>query len=296
MFAKLVAPATLILCGCATANMEDATPEIGQDAFLEACNPWDEWSKPAPPFKVYGNTYYVGTCGLAAILITGEEGHVLIDGASYDGGPLVEASIAKLGFRIENVKILLHSHEHYDHVGGLAYIQRRSGAQMIASAGAFKALQTGETQPDDPQYGMHDPFEPLSVAFAIGSYNPVTLGNTTLMPIETPGHTAGALTWSWWSCEQSNCKTLVYADSLSPISNDEYRFGDIPLVVDFYRAGLAELAELPCDMLLTPHPSSSQMIKRIEAAGLESGMNCPEYAKSIEARLDKRLADEASKE
>lgn len=296
MFARAVAPAALILTGCATASTENAAPEFVQEAFLETCKPWDEWSKPAPPFRIYGNTYYVGTCGIAAILITGDEGHVLIDGGPSDGGPLVEASIEELGFQIEDVKILLHSHEHTDHVGGLAYIQRRSGAQMIASKGAVRALQTGETQADDPQHGMFDPFEPVDVAFAIGSYNPVTLGKTTMMPIETPGHTAGALTWFWWSCEQSDCKTLVYADSLSPISNDQYRFGVVPLVVEFYRAGLAELAQLPCDMLFTPHPSSSQMIRRMKAGGLESGMTCREYAQSIEERLDKRLADEASEE
>jgi len=295
MFARTFAIASLALASCATAKTEEPPAQTGQQAFLDTCEDWDEWGKAAPPFNIYGNTYYVGTCGIAAILITGNEGHVLIDGASRDGGPLVEASIAKLGFRIEDVKILLHSHEHFDHVGGLAYLQRRSGAQMIAANAAVQGLTTGMTQPGDPQFGTHDPFEPVSVTFAIGSYNPVSLGKVTLMPLETPGHTAGALTWSWWSCEKTDCKTLVYADSLSPVSSDSYRFSDNPEVVSGYRKGLTSLAELPCDMLLTPHPSSSQMIERMATGGLAGGMNCREYAQSIEARLKKRLAEEAGK-
>jgi metallo-beta-lactamase class B len=295
MFARIAAAGALALTAYVTASADKIKPQIAQQAFLDKCEDWDDWSKPAPPFKIYGDTYYVGTCGISAILITTREGHILIDGASRDGGPLVEASIAKLGFRIEDVKILLNSHEHFDHVGGLAYLQRRSGAQMIAANAAVQGLTTGETQPGDPQFGTHDPFEPVTVTFAIGSYNPVSLGKVTLMPLETPGHTAGALTWSWLSCEKTDCKSLVYADSLSPVSSDSYRFSDNPEVVSGYRKGLTSLAELPCDMLLTPHLSSSQMIERMATGGLAGGMNCREYAQSIQASLNKRLAEEADK-
>lgn len=167
---------------------------------------------------------------------------------------------------------------------------------MIASAGALKALQSGETQPDDPQYGLHDPFEPISVTFAIGSYNPVSTGKIALLPLETPGHTPGALSWNWWSCERTNCKAIVYADSLSPISNDEYLFKDHPEYLAQYQMGLAALAELPCDILLAPHPSASKMLKRMADTGLEGGMDCRAYAQSIEARLNKRLAEEANRQ
>ncbi len=292
--------ASLALTSCTTASAgPDLATEVdtGQQAFLESCKEWDEWSKPAPPFRIYGNTYYVGTCGISAILVTGDDGHMLIDGASRDGGALVEANIEKLGFRIKDVKILLHSHEHFDHVGGLAYLQERSGAQVIASHGATMALQTGEAQPDDPQYGIHAPFAPAKVARGIGGGDLVSLGKITLIPLETPGHTPGALTWSWWSCERTDCKMIVYADSLSPISSDSYRFSDHPEYVARFRKGLEALAEMPCDIVLTPHPSASRMLVRMAGnGGLVDKGGCRLYAENITARLDSRLAKEAGSE
>jgi metallo-beta-lactamase class B len=285
----------LALAASAVSAEEPEDAATGQEAFLKACKDWDDWSKPAPPFRIYGNTYYVGTCGIAAILISDNDGHILIDGASRDGGPLVEASIEKLGFRVEDVRILLHSHEHFDHVGGLAYLQRQSGTLMIASTGAAKALQTGETQAGDPQHGMHNPFEPVDVNVAVGTNNPVSIGNVTLMPLETPGHTPGALSWSWTSCEESDCKSIVYADSLSPLAADDYSFSDHPEYVASYRKGLAELAKLPCEVLLTPHPSASKMLDRMrDGSGLDMEGGCAWYANLISERLDGELAIEAS--
>lgn len=292
MFGRILVALLLLLpLQTASARQESLFP---QTAWAEQCKDWDEWDKPGPPFRIFGNTWYVGTCGIGAILITGEGGHVLIDGASRDGGPLVEANIAKAGFRIEDVKILLHSHEHFDHVGGLAYLQRRSGAQMIASFGAARAVQSGKAQPDDPQFGMHDPFEPINVTFTVGSFNRVSLGNVTLTPLETPGHTPGGLSWQWESCEGEDCQTIVYADSLSPVSSDDYRFSDHPDYVAAYRESLARVAALDCDVLLTPHPSASGMRDKLLADDLTSGMNCRDFAAAVTARLDARLAKEAA--
>ena len=281
-----------VIAGCATTD-PDAAPYIGQQAFLEACEPWDEWDKPAPPFRIYGNSYYVGTCGISAILITGDQGHVLIDGGTNGAGPLVERSIAQLGFAIEDVEILLHSHEHFDHVGGLAYLQAVSGARVIASSGAAQALRTGETQPDDPQYGLHDPFEPVEVSRELRDGEVISLGRLALIAMETPGHTSGALTWSWWSCQRTACKLLVYADSLSPVSGDKYRFSDHPGYLARYRDGLARLAETPCDILLTPHPSASAMLERMAGGtGLLGEGDCQAYASTASRRLDARTQKE----
>lgn len=295
MFVRLIPLAALALAGCTSVTTLVEDTAQGQQAFLAACEDWDEWEKPAPPFRIYGNSYYVGSCGIASILITGEDGHVLIDGGSRGGGPFVEQSIKKLGFRIEDVKILLHSHEHFDHVGGLAYLQDKSGAQVISSQGAAKALTTGETQPGDPQHGMHGPFAPVVVSQNIASFEPVSLDKITLLPLETPGHTPGALSWSWWSCEKTDCKALVYADSLSPLGADDYSFSDHPGYVASYRAGLDGLAELPCDILTTPHPSASWMLERMRSdGGLVGSGDCRKYADAIGERLDKKLAIEAA--
>ena len=263
------------------------------DAFLAACKPWDDWEKQAPPFRIYGETFYVGTCGISAVLVAGREGHILIDGGPSNGGPLVAANIEALGFKLSEVKIILHTHEHYDHVGGLAFLQKRSGARIVASELAAPVLSNGETAMDDPQFGMHDPFAPVEVSDIVRDCETITLGKLKLSAVETPGHTPGALSWSWQSCVDNDCKMIVYIDSLSPVSADDYRFSDHPDYLLAYRAGLQKIAATPCDIALTPHPAASGMFERLaNENGLIDRDQCRLYADKISAALNQRLATE----
>ena|ERR1700733_8790609 len=93
------------------------------------------WNKPQQAFKIYGNTYYVGTHGLSSILITSDSGHVLIDGALPESAPPIVANIRSLGFRVEDVKLIVNSHAHFDHAGGIAELQRLSGAVLQPASG-----------------------------------------------------------------------------------------------------------------------------------------------------------------
>ncbi|MDO6746551.1 metallo-beta-lactamase [Gilvimarinus sp. 1_MG-2023] len=162
---------------------------------------------------MFGNSYYVGTCGITATLITGDKGHILIDGATEAGADVIIENIKNLGFSLDDVKLLLHSHEHFDHVAGLAKLQRVSGAKLLASTEAAPVLSTGITADTDPQAGMHNPFPAAKVDKIIKDGQVVSLGNLALTPISTPGHTAGALCWQWQSCENKRCLSNVYADS-----------------------------------------------------------------------------------
>jgi hypothetical protein len=110
-----------------------------------------EWNVPQRPFRLHGSTYYVGTHGLAAILITSPQGHVLIDGGLPQSAPLIRASIESLGFHMRDVKLILNSHAHYDHAGGIAELQRASGARVMASAWSAGVMRSGRSQPGDPQ-------------------------------------------------------------------------------------------------------------------------------------------------
>ena len=300
MSAKIVALAGwLALAACAPPIQTLAPlPEADQvtpQQWAATCTEWDEWDKPAPPYRIHGSTYYVGTCGISAILVAGEGGHLLIDTGTEAGAKVVLENIGKLGFRPEEIASILYSHEHFDHVGGHALVKATSGAHVVASPQAAEVLRTGEDAPADPQYGMHDPMKPVGVDVIVRDGDTVRSETATLTAIATPGHTPGALSWAWKSCDEAGeCVDIVYADSLSPISRDDYRFSDHPEYVAAFRAGLQRLREVDCDLLLTPHPSASGMVKRAASGSLVGGTSCTQYADSIEARLAERLAKEAA--
>jgi metallo-beta-lactamase class B len=268
--------------------------ETAGPAFAAECKDFDEWDKPAPPVRIHGNTYLVGTCGISAILITGSDGHVLIDSGTEKGADLVAENIRSLGFRLTDVRYLLHSHEHIDHVGGIARLQRLTGAQLVASPAAAQVFETGTARSGDPQIGMHPPFPAAQVGRVIRHGESVRLGNLMLSAVATPGHTPGALSWHWISCDGGVCRRMVYADSLSAVSRDDYRFSDHPPALAAFRGSIARLAALECDILLTPHPSASDMIKRMAGrVPLVNSGACRDYAAATAKRLDERLAKEA---
>ena len=264
-------------------------------AWAQSCQDWDDWDKRATPFRIHGDTYHVGTCGISAILVAGSEGHVLIDSGTRDGARVVLSNIRTLGFQPQNLRAVLTSHEHFDHVGGLWWVHQNTGAPVFTSPQALEVIETGEADSADPQYGMHGAMRPIarSLVSAVEPGEELTLAGLDFMPVATPGHTPGALTWQWESCEGDACKTIVYADSLSAVSRDDYRFSDHPAYVNAYREGLARLAALDCDILLTPHPSASGMREKLLAGDFESGMDCAAYGADRLRLLEARLAQEA---
>ena len=268
--------------------------ETSGPIYYGTCKGVDDWDAPAPPVRIHGNTYLVGTCGISAILIAGDQGHILIDGGTEKGADLIAENIRALGFRIQDVRILLQSHEHMDHVGGIGRLQQLSGAQVFASADAAKVFTTGAATADDPQAGMHKPFPTARVDRIVKDSELVRLGSLQLTAIATPGHTPGALSWTWGSCDGGVCRQIVYADSLSAISRDDYKFSARPAYVASFRAGLNKVAKASCEILLTPHPSASNMVERIGAKSpLVNANACRDYAATKTRDLDARLAKEA---
>ena len=265
-------------------------------AYAQACAGKDGWDDPAPPVRIHGNTYFVGTCGISAILITGTAGHILIDGGTEKGADLIADNIRSLGFAMSDVRVLLHSHEHLDHVGGIARLQKLSGAQLVASAPAAEVFKTGATAGDDPQAGLHQPFPAALVDRVITDGEHVRLGNLDLVAVATPGHTAGALSWHWGSCDGGVCRRIVYADSLTPVSRDDFRFTDHPALVVTFRSSFAKVANLECDILLAPHPSAVDLRRRLSAGVLNPDpTGCRTYAADRAKQLDDRLAKEAGR-
>ena len=295
----------LLLAGCAsappTASGPAALPSmpeagLGQDRYAAACEAWDDWDKPAPPYRILGNSWYVGTCGITAILIADPAGHILIDSGTAKGGELVLENLRTIGVDPKDIRYLVASHEHFDHVGGHALLKQATGATLVSSAEAAEVLRTGKVAADDPQaLSGHPDMTPVEPDRIIADGETLTLGETKLTAHATPGHTSGALSWTWTACatpeEPPVCRRIAYVDSLSPISSDAYRFSDHPTYVARFRESLRKVAELPCDIMLNPHPSASDGIEKQEPH--DSYNRCPRYAKMIGERLDKRLAEEA---
>lgn len=255
----------------------------------------DDWSAPAPPLHVFGNVYDVGTCGITVLLLTSKNGHVLLDAATAEAAPSIAANIERLGFRLHDVKLIGGSHEHLDHVGGVAELQRLTGATVMALPAAFNTFETGVVDRRDPQSGLHKPFPGAKVGRILRDGLTVGPSGLRLTAHATPGHAPGSTTWTWRSCEAGRCINVVYADSLTAVSSDAYRFRDHPRYLADFRASIRKIAALPCDLLITPHPSASKFIERMSGEiPLVSPGLCRAYARRGRIGLDERIDKESA--
>ncbi len=270
------------------------------DLQPKTCDYCEAWNAKHAPVRLHGETFYVGPEGLAVVLIRTPEGAILLDGGLPQSVPLIEANLESLGVALSEVKWIVNSHAHYDHAGGIAALARLTGAKVAASHAGAKALRLGGVTPDDPQAGLGEAamaYPPVKDVVEIDDGGTITLGGITLTAHYTPGHTPGATTWTWRSCEKDQCIDAVYADSLNAVSAEGFRF-DSPERLAQFRASIARIRELPCDLVVSVHPAFVKLFERIEARQtaakdplLEGG--CRAYADDAEKRLDKRLADEA---
>ena len=267
------------------------------------CDSCDEWNKPREPFKVYGNSYYVGTDGLSSILIVGDAGHILLDGGLEQSAALIDANIRKLGFKTEDVKLIVNSHGHYDHAGGIAALQQASGATVAASASGADALRRGENTTDDPQFGFGhaaNAFPPVKNVRVIKDGEIQRVGNISVTPNFTPGHTPGSTAWTWQSCDSGKCLNMVYADSVTAVSAPGFKFTAKPELVNTFRRSITRVGELPCDIVVSTHPSATNLEAKIakrrelNGAGPDPFVDhgCKVLAASAMKTLEARIAEE----
>jgi len=267
------------------------------------CDSCDEWNKPREPFKIFGNTYFVGTDGLSSILIAGDNGLILLDGGLEQSAPLIDANIRKLGFRTQDVRLIVNSHGHYDHAGGIAALQRASRAGVAASPSGASALQRGENTEDDPQYGFGgdaNGFPPVENVQVLRDNQVLSVGNIEITANFTPGHTPGSTAWTWKSCEGLKCLDMVYADSLTAVSAPGFKYTDSPDRVNAFRRSISRMAELPCDIVISTHPSATNLDAKIRKRAEMKGADpdpfvdhgCKALAATAMKGLDARIAEE----
>ena len=284
--------AALVLLGAARAPAPNpaASPDIAA-----ACGTHDGWSDPAPPAHIHGRTWYVGTCGITVVLVQTDAGLVLTDSGPEDAAPLVLANIRALGFDPKQVKWLLSTHEHFDHAGGFAALQAATGAKLAVGPFAAQALRSGTPFADDPQYeGLKaHPMMPARVDRRWDGHGGLTVGGTRFTAFATPTHSPGSTSWTWQSCEAGKCLTIALVDSVNTISSDGYRFTDHPQRLLAARTGFAQIDRMPCGILVTPHPSASNLHERLAGrAPLIDPAACRAYAQAGRERLAQRLAKE----
>jgi metallo-beta-lactamase class B len=224
---------------------------------------FESWKAPVPPRHLIGNIYYVGATGVSSFLITTDAGHILLDTGFEDTVPVILRSVELLGFRLSDVKLLLSSHAHVDHVGGHALMQRLTGARVIASAADARLLASGGADDFTPLPPDLMAFAPVTVDQVVGDRETVSLGNVSLTAHLTPGHTRGATTWTMSVTADGREYAVVFfsSASINPgtvlLNNPRY-----PEIVQDYEATFTRLRELPCDVFLAPHGGQFAMVEK----------------------------------
>jgi metallo-beta-lactamase class B len=209
------------------------------------------WNRPAEPFRVIGNVYYVGTDELAAWLMRTDAGLILLDGALEESAPLIEDSIRRLGFSVKEVRILLNSHAHFDHAGGLAKLKADSGARVVASRGERPSLESGKYIGSESVTALDSP--PVRVDEVLDDGGTVTLGGITLTAHVTPGHTRGCTTWTMPVVEGGIRYTAIFYCSTSVAINRLWPNAQYPGIVEDYWRSFDRLEAMRADVFLANH-------------------------------------------
>ncbi|ATQ42191.1 subclass B3 metallo-beta-lactamase [Caulobacter mirabilis] len=218
------------------------------------------WTQPTEPFHLADNLYYVGSAGLSAWLLTTPKGHILIDAPMAENVPAIEANIRKLGFRVEDVKILLNSHAHFDHAAGLAAIKRDSGAQLAAAAGDVQQLQTGTYVGVETRADLK--FPPVKVDRVLKDGDTVSLGGVTLTARVTAGHSPGCTTWAFPLKVDGRTRQALYYCSTSVALNRLAPKPQYPGIVDDYRKTFRTLEATKADVFLAPHAEQFDLAEK----------------------------------
>lgn len=262
-----------------------------------------DWYATQDPFRVYGNTYYVGTGGISAVLITSPAGHILVDVGGPNATPMIVEHIRKLGFRVEDIRYILNSHAHQDHAGALADLQKLSGATVLASPASVVILKSGQPDRSDPQYPGLTPMPPVTNTHAVHDGESIRLGPLAVTAHFTPGHTKGGTSWTWQASENGRTLNIVFADSLFAVAAQGLRFSGNPLypqAQEDIERSIDTVAAMPCDVLVAAHPEfgglwerKAKQVELGDAAFIDTNA-CRSYALRAREFLAETLGAEAS--
>jgi metallo-beta-lactamase class B len=257
-----------------------------------------DWTEPFPPHRVISNIYYVGSRGLASYLVTTPQGHILINSSLEQSVPLIRASIEKLGFRFNDVRILLISHAHWDHCAGSARIKELTGARYMVMDADVPEIEAGGK--GNFQYGNSPGslYPPNKVDRVLHDGDQVKLGDTVLTARLTPGHTKGCTTWTMPASDGGKTYNAVIIGS--PNVNPGYKLVHnalYPQIAQDYERTFRVLKSLACDVFLGAHGSYYGMEAKTPRIG--KGPNPfidPEGYKSYVAEREQAFRAELKKQ
>ena len=222
-----------------------------------------EWNLPVEPFRVAGNVYYVGAAEVAAYLVTTPAGHFLLDSGFPETVPQILANVEKLGFDPRDVELLLNSHAHYDHAGGMAELKARTGASILLSAGDVELARRGGR--GDFAFGDRFGYPPFTADRLVADGEAVTLGGVTMTAHVTPGHTRGCTTWTTRVEEGDERLDVLFLCSVTAPGYRLVRNEAYPEILADYRATFRRLEALPVDVFLANHGSFFDLAGKREA-------------------------------
>ena len=256
------------------------------------------WNQPVEPYRIAGNVYYVGASDITSFLITTPAGHILLDGGFVETAPRIEANVKTLGFKLADVKILLSSHAHFDHAGGLAELKRATGAKFAASEKEAPLLARGGK--GDFLFGDKATFPPIQADRILHDGDTVVLGGTTLTAHLTPGHTMGNTTWTMKAKEGNKTYDVVFAPSMSILDGVRLTKNvTYPEIGKDYAKAFRVLESLPCDVFLASHASFYDGLckaDRLRKGAKENPFVDPQGYRDYIARMEKKYQEQLQKE
>jgi metallo-beta-lactamase class B len=232
-----------------------------------------DWRQPFDPVRIVGNVYYVGTRGLSSFLIVTPAGGVLIDTGEAESVPFVRANVERLGFHLNEIKLLLAGHAHYDHIGGQAELKRLTGAQTVAMDADVDAIESGVDRSPLGDRG----WTPIKIDRVVKDGDTVSLGGTTLTAHLTPGHTQGCTTWTTDVVEDGRRYRVAFVCSVT-VNEGVHLVGNtrVPDIADHYARTFRVLKDLKPDVFVAEHGSVFDLEAKAEKArSLQKGQPNP---------------------
>jgi metallo-beta-lactamase class B len=256
-------------------------------------------NQPVAPFRIIGNVYYVGASDVTSFLIATPKGHILIDAGFSETVPQITANVKKLGFKMEDIKILLINHAHYDHCGGLAEIKKLTGARLYASPPDAPVLEDGGASDfrfgGDPNFS----FAPVKPDEILKDGQEISLGDAVLKTHFTFGHTKGATSWTMDVTEKGKKHKVVFMSSVTTLDYTFTNNAGYPQIAEDFARTYATLKALQADVFLASHGQFFDLTEKAEKLRAGAKVNPfidPQGYRRFVARMTKAFEDKLKAE